>query len=220
MLRSPSLPRQRAGVPGHRSRHARGLLAVSTLGLLALSACGSADTSVAPRQASAGPASTTSAEPSAAATPSTPEPADAGELSEELRETNDTPEARAVKRFYAGLARAVNDGDWDNADLRATSTEARAERNEATMEDYAGQRFPGPIPFTAAHVTSTGGSAVVVGCSVDSGWGENAAGEPVGGWAPSGAKIELVQDGSDWRIDAVHDFEYDCSEIPLETEEW
>ena len=209
-------------MPAHRPRPARAVLAAgATLGLLVLAACGPEDAEVAPRQAASAPTAAPSAGgPSDPATTGAPEPGSDGALDEELRKTNDTPEARAVKRFYSGLARAVNDGDWDDADLRATSTDARFERNEATMESYAGQRFPGPIPFTATHVTSTGGSAVVVGCSVDAGWAENEAGEPVGGWTPSGAKIELVRDGSDWRVDALHDFDYDCSEIPLETEEW
>jgi hypothetical protein len=183
-------------------------------------ACQSGDSTVAPAAPAAAEQTPDSA-PEAEQPAADPTDTSATEdVSEEIRKADETDEAKAIKTFFSGMAKAVNDGSFDNQELRDTSSRERFERNEQTMAAYEGLHFPGPIPFTATDVTTMDGYASVIGCSVDAGWAQNEAGEPVGAWTTSAAKIELVREDDRWKVDVISPSGVDCTDVPLEKKEW
>ncbi|GAA4283227.1 hypothetical protein GCM10022261_07580 [Brevibacterium daeguense] len=186
-----------------------------------LAACQTGDSSVTPAApAAADPTPTIAPEPDPTSTRPTDASAADGAVPEEIRQADETEEAKTIRTFFSGLAKGVNDGDFDNQELRDTSSQERFERNEQTMAVYEGLHFPGPIPFTATDVTSSGQYASVIGCSVDTGWAQNEAGEPVGTWTTSAARIELIREDDRWKVDVISPSGVDCTDVPLEKKEW
>jgi hypothetical protein len=122
------------------------------------------------------------------------------------------PGVKALRKFYAAAAKAINVRNLRHPDLVAMSTPKRQARNEVLFKTELGLRVPGPIPFTPVAVRSNGStSRTILYCGLDEGFSlDPKTGKPARPRSVVPVAASMVRIDGRWKVDSLTSADFSC----------